>query len=227
MKIKEIEASQRPYERALREGVGALSDAELLAVILRTGTRGKSSLDLAQEVLAIDKGKNGLLNLMSATEQDLRKLSGLGKVKACEILCICELAKRVSRARIGRNTVLKDAAQVSGYFHEELGYLDYEVAYVMFLDEQERLIRSVMLSKGTRYETNLSPREVLRSALENGASAMILVHNHPSGLLTASSQDITLTRVLRQAGELMNIRLLDSVIIGEDGYLSLKEKGFI
>lgn len=218
---------QRPYERAEKLGVENLSDAELLAIILRTGTKGKSSLDLAQEVLAIDKGKTGLLNFAAASTKDFQELPGLGRVKSLELSCIAELSKRIQKSRFERSVSLKSSREVYEYLQQEVQSLDYEVAYVLLFDDKERLIHSKLLSIGSKYETALSPREILRYALDYGASSLILAHNHPSGSISPSGADISFTKVLRDASEVLSVRLRDSIIIGESGYLSFAEKGIL
>lgn len=227
MKIKDMSPDQRPYERAEKAGVENLSDTELLAIILRTGTKGKSSVELSQEVLSIDKGRNGLLNFAACSYDDFRKLSGLGHVKALELSCVTELSKRISSAKIERKTVLRTAAEIAQYYMEHLRNLDYEEVHVMLFDGRHRFIKSRMLARGCFSYAGITPREILRYALENSAAEFVLVHNHPSGNTLPSADDLTFVKLLSEAGRVMNVTLRDSVIIGQNGYLSLSEKGMI
>ena len=227
MKIKELSPSLRPYEKALDEGTEALNDAELLAVILRSGTKGKSVLELSQEILSLDKGKNGLLNLVSLSMKDLTQIQGLGRIKALQILCVCELSKRIASSRLERKTFLRDASQVADYYMENMRHLDHEVVYVLLIDSRCRFLKSRMISQGTIDTAAVSSREVIRFALENNAAGFILVHNHPSGEALPSEADIRLSRNLLEAGNVTNVFLKDSVIIGNGEYYSLLEKGYL
>lgn len=211
----------------MRQGTAALSETELIGILLRSGIPGKNSLELANEILSIDKGRDGLSNLMCCDTSDFRKIKGLGKVKALQLECICELAKRIAKSITVRDKLMEGPQEAAAYFMETLRYLDHEVAYVYLTDSRNRLIRTVEIAKGSIDAAALSTREIIKSALQFSAAGFILVHNHPSGLCEPSSEDITFSRTLRDAGKLMNIRMTDSIIIGEGTYLSMREKGLI
>jgi len=227
MKMNEIPLTQRPRERAMQYGTEVLSEAELLSILLRCGTKGKNSLELANEILAIDKGREGLSNLMCCDLSDFKRIKGLGKVKAIQLECICELARRFSRSHTERNRNLDGPSEAAAFFMESMRHLDHEIACIYLTDSRNRFIRSVEIAKGSIDAAALSTREIIKSALRYGAAGFILVHNHPSGVYEPSSEDISFSRTLRDAGKLMNIRMNDSIIIGEGAYLSLRERGLI
>lgn len=227
MKIKQMPEEQRPDERALLYGIDTLSDCELLAVILRTGTRGKSSLEIAGEILSIDKGRSGLSNMTMLTYADLSGIRGLGKVKALQIASLCELSKRIACCRTERNLLMDSPGKAASYLMEETRYLDHEAVYLLLTDTRNRLIRSVQISRGSLDAAVVSPREILKTALSFNASGFIMIHNHPSGKTDPSEEDLNFSRRLREASGLMNIRFLDSIILGEGDFLSMKEKGIL
>ena len=227
MKINELLPEQRPYERALLFGVEKLTDCELIAILLRSGTKGKSSVELANEVLSIDKGRSGLLNFSRLSYEDLIKIKGLGKVKALELSCSIELSKRLSASRIEKNIRIEGPDDFESLFFEELRHLDHEVVYLVLLDQAQRYIKKERISEGSFDSCAVSPREIIKSALSCNAGKIALVHNHPSGNPDPSSQDVAFSKVLRDAAELMGIELIDSLIIGVNGYVSLSQKGLL
>jgi len=227
LKIKDMPVTQRPDERAEKYGTEVLSEAELIAVILRTGTAGKSSLELANEVLSIDKGRDGLGNLVCCTMQDMLKIRGLGKVKALKLACVFELGRRIASGRTERCIVLNDPSRAAEYYMETARHLDHEEAYIFLTDTHNRFIKSVQIARGSIDSAALSNREIIKTALQYDAAGFILVHNHPSGLPEPSAEDIRFSRTLRDAAELMNIRMNDSLIIGEGEYCSLKSRGLL
>ncbi len=229
IKMKDIPKQDRPYEKCVSNGPGVLSDAELLAVIIRTGSRNFSSLQLAQKVLELTYPKDdGLLGLCRLSLSDFRKLPGIGPVKGIQLQCIGELSKRISRrAAIVRNTVFDNPQSVAEYYMEEMRHLQQEHLYVMLLNTRQALIRDVLISKGTVNATLASPREIFIEALRCQAVGIILVHNHPSGDSTPSREDCLLTRKIHEAGSLVDIRLLDHVVIGDNNYCSFKKEGML
>lgn len=227
MKIMDMPAAQRPDERAERFGTEVLSEAELIAVILRTGTSGKSSVELANEVLSIDKGRDGLGNLVCCTVQDMLQIKGLGKVKALQLACAFELGKRIASCRTNRCVVLNDPSKAAEYYMETARHLDHEEAYVFLTDTHNRFIRSVQIAKGSIDSAALSSREIIKAALQYDAAGFILVHNHPSGNPEPSSEDVRFSRSLMNAASLMNLQMNDSIIIGEGEYCSLKQRGLL
>lgn len=217
----------RPYEKCLKYGAGSLTDAELLAVIIRTGTRGVSSVELARRILSLSKKEQGLLGICHLTGQELMQLDGVGKVKAIQILCIGELSKRIATCQARRGLSFTDPGTVADYYMEQLRHEEQEVMVCMMLDTKNHLIGEELISKGTVNASLVTPRELFLAALRFHAVYLILVHNHPSGDSAPSQADIDLTGRIRQAGELLGIFLLDHIIIGDCQYFSFQEKGIL
>lgn len=227
MKIKDMPGDLRPDERARILGVESLSEKELLAIIIRTGTKGKSSLELAEEILSIDKGKRGLINLISCTYSDFTCLKGLGDVKALQLACICELSKRISREKVLRSGNPVDSSFVASYYMESLRNLEYEVIYIMLVDIKGRFIKSELAAKGSSAAAITGIREILKLALSGNASGMYMVHNHPSGEVFPSIQDIKFSKALKSSAETVGLCFRDSIIIGDGEYFSLSQKGLL
>ncbi len=229
IKMKDIPKQDRPYEKCVSKGPGILSDAELLAVILRTGSRTLSSLQLAQKVLELTYPKDdGLLGLCRLSLSDFQKLPGIGIVKGIQLQCIGELSKRISRrAATVTNTTFTNPQSVAEYYMEEMRHLQQEHCYVMFLNTRQALIKDLLISKGTVNTSLASPREIFIEALRCQAVGIILVHNHPSGDSTPSQEDCLLTRKVSEVGSLVDIQLLDHVVIGDNNYCSFKKEGML
>ena len=210
--IMEMPDYQRPYEKCLREGEQSLSDRELLAVILRCGVQGLSSLTLADKILNLSEqtGHSGLLGLFHASVPELMKIHGNGKVKAIQLKCIGELSKRIATAK---------------YYMEQLRHEEQELLYCMMLDGHNHLTGEQLLSRGTATATLITPREVFVEAVKYHAVNLILVHNHPGGDPSPSQADLEVTRRVFESGELLGIHLLDHIIIGDHRYISFREKG--
>ena len=226
--MRELPSGQGPYERCCQKGPEALSDAELLAVIIRTGSRKQTSLELAQEILLMDGGRDGIGGLCRRSLEELMAVSGIGKVKAAQLLCIGELSRRLWRSQTAREeTRYQEPGQIAGYYMETLRHLEQEHVYAMFFDNKQNLIRDALLSKGTVNASVISPREVLMEALKAGAVRFALIHNHPSGDPSPSREDCLLTKRIKEAGAIMGIPLLDHVIIGDHAYISFKERGIL
>lgn len=225
--IQNLPVSERPYEKAHRYGVSILTDAELLAVILRSGTREKTSVELARDVLSISDSFPGLLGLYHARGPELTAIGGIGPVKALELLCIAELAKRMARLTRTHGRPMRKAKDVAAYFMEELRSLETEHFYVVMFDAAGNLIRYEEVFRGTVNSAPASPREVLRLALLYDAASMILLHNHPSGDPTPSPSDHDATLHFREASEWIGIPLLDHIIIGDQTYVSYAESGLL
>lgn len=219
---KQLPKDIRPYERCMEQGAGALNNAELLAVILRTGSVGENSLELASRLLSIEN----LPGLVSMTVEQLTGIRGIGKVKAIQLQCIGELARRLSTAR-QQGIVLDSPQAVGNYYMNRLKDERQEQVILVLLNNKGALIRDLVLTKGTVNQTILSPREVFVEAFRYQAVKIILIHNHPSGDPTPSREDIEVTRQIQKAGELTAILLLDHVIIGDGRFISLKERGYI
>lgn len=228
MKIKDIPTDDRPYERCLREGAEGLSDAELLSIIIRTGSKESNSLDLASRILALNYPKDGILGLLRLSLPELMQVKGIGKVKGIQLLCVGELSRRIwKRKSMAQPISFRDPKSIADYYREEMRHLTQEQFRIMLFDTKQVLIRDILISKGTVNASLACPREIFVEALRHQAVSLILVHNHPSGDPEPSPEDILLTRKVGDAGELVGIELLDHVIIGDDGYISLRERGFI
>jgi DNA repair protein RadC len=226
-KMKDLPADSRPYERCEMLGPEALSDTELVAVLLRTGNREKSALELAEEVLGIGGPENGLLNLTELSFEELVSLSGIGKAKAVQLLCAAELSRRLSSRKRFRRADIRDSSSLAGYYMETLRHLGHEEVRIMFLDMKAAFIGSTAVSKGTLGSSAVTPREIFAEAVKKRAASVVVVHNHPSGNTEPSEEDISFARLLLKSGRLMGIPLADFIIIGDNDYLSFAERGLI
>ena len=225
--IKEIYQEERPYEKCMGQGAEVLSNTELLAVLLRTGTKGESALDLAQTLLGPECGEGGILNIHSLTFEKLKTIKGIGKVKAIQILCISELAKRLSKASAKEGLQMNLPSTIADYYMEEMRHLKNEHMKLLMLNTKSKLIGETDISKGTVNASLVSPRELFIEALEKRAVGIILIHNHPSGDSTPSRNDILLTKRVKEAGDMIGIELLDHIIIGNNCYISFAEEKWI
>ena len=224
--MKELYEGERPYEKCLTCGSKALSDKELLAVLLRTGTAGENALELAGRILNLP-GYQGLAGFGRIPMERLLKLKGVGKVKAVQLKCAAELALRMAKAAAGERLCLKSPATIADYFMEELRYEEQEQLIVLFLDTRNRLLKEKLMFKGTVNASLASPREIFLEALEVHAVHVVLVHNHPSGDPIPSSEDIRVTEDIKEIGGMMDIPLIDHIIIGDNKYMSFREAGLL
>ena len=224
--MKDIPNAERPYEKCLKQGAEALSDAELLAVLLRTGTKGENVLALAKRLLYEDGGA-GLLGIHQFSFQSLMKLKGIGKVKAVQILCLSELAKRLSKASVEPRLRFSSSQSVAEYYMEDLRHRNQEVMKLLLLNSKAELIDETNISKGTVNASLVTPRELFVEALKKEAVSMILLHNHPSGDPTPSRDDILTTKRISECGLLIGIELLDHIIIGINCYVSFQEENLL
>ena len=225
---KEFFCPDMPYEKFLKFGPESLSEAELLAVILRTGTKNCSAVSLAEKILSLSKGKQkGLNALHHISLSELMEIPGIGEVKAVKIKCIGELSKRMARERAEDELRFDLPSTVASYFMEELRHEEKEMILLLSLDSRLHLIEKYVLSIGTVNASLLSPREVFVRALKCQASSVILLHNHPSGDATPSREDLLVTGKIKETGELVEIPLIDHIIIGDGCYASLKEKNLL
>lgn len=224
--LRNLPTMEQPYEKCLENGPESLSDAELLAVILRCGARGKTSLELAREILSLPGKEEGLLGLYHCTRQELLQIRGVGEVKAIQLQCIGELSKRMAAAGARKGLCFHDPASIADYYYmERLRHEDQEVLLCMMLDTKNQLLGEKEITRGTVNATMISPRELFLAALQFRAVHILLVHNHPSGIPEPSGDDITVTRQIRRAGEMLGITLLDHIIIGDHCYTSMLEQG--
>lgn len=223
--VKELPISERPYEKLEKYGPSVLSDAELLAIIIRSGTRSERSIDLAHKILMLNR--RGLAGIHHLTLQDLKGLSGIGRVKAIQIKAIAELSTRISKSYAINRLQISSPGSVAKIYMEEMRHLQQEHIKIVLLDTKNNIISDHNLSVGTVNASLINPREVFIHALKNHAVHIIILHNHPSGDPTPSSEDISITKRLMTASEIIGVQLLDHIIIGDGTYVSLKEKGII
>lgn len=224
MSIRDWPAGERPREKLLERGAGALSDAELLAIFLRTGLAGKSAVDLARELLSRFDGLRGLLG---ADRAGFCAAKGLGDAKYAQLQAVLEMGRRHLGEEIRQRELLNDPATVRRYLQARLRDRDREVFAALFLDTQHRLLAYEELSVGTLDGAAVYPREVVKAALKLSAAAVIFAHNHPSGVAEPSAADRLLTERLQQALRLVDVRVLDHFVVGDAAPVSFAERGWL
>jgi DNA repair protein RadC len=224
MAITDWPQGERPREKLLTLGPQALSDAELLAIFLRVGVVGKSAVDLARDLLAQFGSLNGIF---SASRASLTEIHGMGDSKYVQLQAIFEMALRALQEQIRERDVLSSPQQVRQYLCLKLGGLEREVFAVLFLDAQNRVLAHEELFSGTLAQTSVYPREVVKRALQHNAAAVILAHNHPSGVAEPSRADELLTQALKSALALVDVRVLDHFIVAGNAALSFAERGLL
>ncbi|MFT3719785.1 RadC family protein [Pseudorhodoferax sp.] len=228
MALKDLPLDTQPREKLLARGPQALADAELLALLLRTGIQGKSVLQMAGELLAPPpQGFGGLAGLLHATAADLGHIKGLGPAKRAELVAVLELARRALAERLRARPLFDAPQQVKDYLQLQLGSRPHEIFAVMFLDAQHRLVALEELFRGSLTQASVYPREVVVHALAHQAAAVILAHNHPSGSAEPSRADELLTQRLKAALALVDIRVLDHVVVAPGQAVSLAERGLL
>ncbi len=218
---------ERPYERCMRHGAEQLSDRELLAVLLRTGAKGRTVLELTGELLKLSPEKEGFTGLRRRSLEELSAVRGIGKVKAVQLKCVLELARRMAREEAGQGIFFRTPAMIAEYYMEDLRHLEQEVLLLLMLNQKGRLLREKYMFKGTVNASMVSPREIFLEALSSRAVQIILLHNHPSGDASPSREDLNATRRVAEAGELLGISLADHIIIGGHTYVSFREKNYL
>ncbi|VAW80121.1 UPF0758 family protein [hydrothermal vent metagenome] len=224
MSIQEWPASERPREKLLSLGAQALSDAELLAIFLRTGTPGRSAVDLARDLIS---EYGGLRTLFQADHLRFCRTKGLGDAKFAQLQAVLELARRHLGETLSRDGVLQNPEETRHYLRARLREYPYEVFACLFLDTRHRVIACEELFRGTLDGASVHPREVLRRALQHNAAALILAHNHPSGIAEPSQADRRITERLREALALVDIRVIDHIIVGDQNSMSFAERGWL
>ncbi|ABM43564.1 DNA replication and repair protein RadC [Acidovorax sp. JS42] len=238
MPLKDLPLDAQPREKLLARGPAALSDAELLAILLRTGLAGKGVLQLAQELLddpvrdsatgrSAGGGFGGIAGLLHASSQDLQRIKGLGPAKRAELMAVLELARRALAQQLREREVFDSPQAVQHYLQLHLAGRTHEVFAVLFLDSGNRLIAMEELFRGTLTQTSVYPREVVLRALHHHAAAVVLAHNHPSGSVQPSRADEALTQTLKAALALVDVRVLDHVIVAPGAALSMAEQGLV
>ncbi|MCM1272153.1 MAG: DNA repair protein RadC [Clostridium sp.] len=225
--IRDIADCERPYEKAVLYGIAALSDAELVAVILRNGTRDTSSVDLANRILNAHFYHKGLSGLNFLRREELTSIKGVGDIKATQLLAVAELAKRMNTGRLREDITFSNPKSIAAYFMEKCKYATKEQTYLMLFSTAHRLIKELLMSEGTVNYAIISPREIYIEALKYEAVFMILVHNHPSGIPEPSDADMEATRRICEAGRLVGIQLSDHIIVGNNCYVSMLERGIL
>lgn len=224
MSIASWPAGERPRERLLAHGAAALTDAELLALVLGTGCTGATSLDVARDLLARYRGLSALL---AESIDKLARVKGLGTAKAAKLVAGVEIARRLLREEVTHGSALTSPEAVRDYLRLSLASLPHEAFVVLFLDSQHRLLAADELFRGTLAQTSVYPREIVKAALSRNAAAVIFAHNHPSGVAEPSRADELLTQALKQALALVDIRTLDHFVVAGDRVVSFAERGLL
>ena len=224
MLLKDLPPDARPREKLLARGPGALSDAELLALLLRTGLPGKNALQMGQELISTFGGVSGLLNTPA---EALKKIKGLGPAKRAEIVAVLELARRALASQLQEKTIFSNPQAIRDYLQLQLGSREHEIFAVLFLDASHRLIVLEEMFRGTLTQTSVYPREVVVRALTLNAANVVLAHNHPSGTAQASRADEAITQTLKAALALIDVRVLDHFIVTRTAAVSMAEMGLM
>lgn len=223
--IKQWAKDDRPREKLLRKSSAALSDSDLLAILIGHGTREKSAVDLAREVLEL--GKNNLNELGKLSIKELLKIKGIGEVKALILLAALELGRRRHSSLLAEKVIIKQSSDIAGYLQSALKDLSHEVFGVLFLNQANRVNHFEIISQGGITGTVADPRIILRKALEEEAVNIILCHNHPSGNLKPSRADEELTQKIKEAARFLDIKVLDHIIVSDQGYYSFADEGLL
>lgn len=224
--MKEIPTCERPYEKCEQYGVGALSDAELLAVIIRTGRKGERVTELALRVLDNIPGKK-IGGLFQMTLNQLQSINGIGRVKAIQLSCLTEITKRMMSSAVSTQQLLcTEPEKIAVYFMPKMKFLECEQVRLLILNGRNALVRDLEMSNGSFNSALASPREIFYNAIKHGAVSIIVLHNHPSGDPTPSREDILVTKRLADTGKMVGIPLLDHIIIGDNCYISMKASGY-
>lgn len=226
--FKELYAKDElPYDKFMRLGPENLSDAELLAIMLRTGTKDKTPIDVGREILKLAGEKWGLLGLHHFGVKDLMRIPGIGEVKAVQLLCIAEIAKRTSNMQARTELTFDKPETVAAYYMERMRHRDTEELMLVLLNSKRHIIEESVLSIGTSNTTLISPRDICIRAMRNEASYIVILHNHPSGDPTPSRQDVLVTQKIKEVSDLVEIPLLDHIIIGDNRFTSFNQKGLL
>ncbi len=223
MAITDWAVEERPREKLLAKGAEALTDAELLAIFLRTGIKGKTAVDLARDLL---DNSGGLSPLLSANESQFCQNKGLGKAKYVQLQAVVEMSRRYLHEKLQRGDAINNVDDVKNYLKSRLQHYPFEVFSCLFLDNKHRVIAYEELFRGTIDSASVHPREIVRQVLQHNAAAIVLAHNHPSGLAEPSGSDKAITHKLKQALGMIDVRVLDHFIIGDD-IVSFAERGLI
>ncbi len=219
--MKNLPKQEMPYEKCWTSGANSLTDAELLSVILRTGSRGEPAIELSRKILT-QSAESGLLGIYHLSLAELMKMKGIGKVKAIQLKCIAELSRRMAKEQAGTSLSFTEPESVAEYYMEDFRHEEQEKLLLIMLNSKGKLLGEEVISKGTVNATIISPREIFLCALRHHAVSIILLHNHPSGNPEPSEADIRLTDRVKHSGELLGIELLDHIIIGDHQAVSFR-----
>lgn len=222
--LRDLPHEERPRERMMQYGAESLSQAELLAILLRTGTRRESAIHVAQRILG---QVGGLRRLADLSIEELTQIKGIGPAKAVQLKAGMELGRRMANTRLDQPVTIRSPHDAADILTEQLRYLQKEHFVCLFLNTKNHVIAQETLSMGSLNASIVHPREVFRAAIKCSSASIICAHNHPSGDPTPSPEDISLTRRLLEAGEIVGIDVLDHLIIGDDGFVSMKERGLM
>jgi len=224
MTLRELPAAERPLERFMAQGIEALSEAELLAIVIRTGTRSATAVDVARKLLALDP--DGLRYLVNAEVEELAAVPGVGRVKAAQVKAALEIGRRLA-IRQGNRTSIRSPRDAEAVVSERLRYLEQEHFLVLLLNTKHHVLGVETVSVGGLSSSVVHPRDIFKSSIRRNAAAVILAHNHPSGDPTPSREDIAVTGRLVEAGKLLGIEVLDHIVVGDNRYISFREKSLL
>ena len=222
--IKDHQAAERPVEKGMRMGPGALSDAELLAVIIRSGTKNETAVELSERILGLSGARYGLSALHHLSLPELRKLPGIGQVKAVQLQCLAEISRRMAKDAPSPGISMREPSLIARHFMEDMRHKEREELRVVFFASRAQYIHDAVLFQGTVNSSLVSPREIFLEALRYQAVFLCLLHNHPSGSCRPSDEDIRFTERVREAGEMLSIRLVDHIIIAGKNWFSFREQ---
>jgi DNA repair protein RadC len=221
--IKDLPLDERPRERLMKYGSASLSEAELLAIILRVGTVQENVIDLSKRILR----EHSLRDICQLGINELKKFRGINDAKACQVLACAELASRIYASQAQQKARIDSSKDVYELIYPELRFTKKEQFYCLYLDTRNNLIRKELVSVGNLNTSVIHPREIFRSAIKESANSVILCHNHPSGNAEPSKDDLEITKLLVSAGKLMGIQVLDHVVIGDGGHVSMADRGLV
>lgn len=224
IKIKQLPESERPYEKLEIYGEKTLSNAELLAIIIKSGTKENTSVELANKILSLTTGSGSeelLQSLQNISLEEFQKIKGIGKVKAIQLKAVCELARRMAQPLNKKNIKVKSSEDVAELLMQELRFETVEYVKLILLNAKNIILKIIDISKGGMNSAIVEPKEILQEAIKTGAPKIILVHNHPSGDSTPSNADIEMTKRLYSAANIVGIQLLDHIVIGDRCYTSI------
>lgn len=227
VRIKDRREDEKPYEKCKKYGAEVLTDVELLAVILRSGTKDMDVLTLSAAILNGNRAYEGLAGILHYSFEELLDIRGIGPVKAIQLMCLGELVSRIWRSNISEKRIsFRDPVTCATYYTQQMRFLEKEEVTVAYLDFQKRLIKDVVMTRGTDRSSLVCVRDILEGALKHHASSILLVHNHPYGSANPSNADFEVTKKVNEGAKAIGIELMDHIIIGEKGFYSFKERGW-